>query len=121
MKISYVLQLKDFFILFASGVTIGISYGLLNLIPYLKNSKIYQIIADLIISVGSTLVFLLLINVINMGEFRIFLLVGYILGFVLERITLGKLFAKGFQKVYNWIVNKTKKFAISRLGRIVLK
>lgn len=50
-----------------------------------------------------------------------FLLLGYVLGYYLERLTLGKLFAKGYKKVYNGSINILKKFANSKLGRMILK
>jgi len=56
-----------------------------------------------------------------MGQFRMFLLIGYLLGFYLERITLGKLFAKGYKKLYNFIVKVLKKFAQSKIGKVLLK
>lgn len=121
MKISYVLQLKDFSIMLAIGLILGVLYGILNLFSVVKKNFIFQIIADIIFSITGLIVFIVFINIINMGEFRLFLLIGYALGFILERITLGKLFAKGFKKMYNWLIMILKKFAKSNLGRIIFK
>ena len=121
MKISYILQLKDFFVLLAIGFGIGILYGLLNIPTTIKKRIIIQIITDLLFSFTSLSILLIAINVINMGEFRAFLVIGFILGIFLERISLGKLFAKGYKKVYNCLVKLMKKFANSKFGRIFLK
>ena len=121
MKISYILQLKDFSIMLGIGFCLGIIYGILNIFSTIKHNFPIQIIIDLIFSVISFSTFLIMVNIINMGEFRLFLLEGYVIGFIFERITLGKLFAKGFKKVYNLIVKSLKKFSESRLGRIILK
>ena len=121
MKIHYIFQLKDFLIILLVGLVIGAIYGLLNLPMIIKKHRILQIISDLLFSLIAYFTFLILINIINMGEFRLFLLIGYILGFVIERITIGKLFAKGFKKVYNMLKLLIKKFAVSKFGRAILK
>ena len=121
MKISYILQLKDFTIMLGIGFVLGIFYGLLNCSTIIKAHLVIQIIIDLIFSFISFSCLIIMINIINMGEFRLFLILGYIIGFILERITLGKIFAKGFKKLYTNIVIITKKFANSRIGRFLLK
>lgn len=105
MKISYLLQLKDFFIMFLFGIIIATIYNLLNICNYVKIRMFNQIIVDIIIFVIGTLTFIILINKINMGDIRLFLLIGYLLGIIIEQITLGKLFAKIIKKVYNKIHN----------------
>ena len=52
---------------------------------------------------------------------RLFLLVGYILGIVLQKITLGKLFAKLVKFMYNRYISVSAKFKTSKLGKIILK
>lgn len=121
MKISYVLQLKDFLILLLIGFGIGLIYGILNITQKLKRIYILQIIVDIVFCLISTIIFLLVINFINMGEFRLFLLIAYLIGFTIERITLGKIFAKGYKFVYNKIKHFNKKIANSKIGRIILK
>lgn len=121
MKISYILQLKDFSILLIFGVILGVFYGLINIPNSIKKIQIVQIINDLIFSISFSFIFIVLINYINMGEFRLFLLLGYIFGFAIERITLGKLFAKGYKIVYTSTVKQLKKFANSNIGKVILK
>lgn len=113
--------MQDFLFMLAIGFLLGIFYGLLNLSTQIKHNIVIQIIIDLIFCATTTISFTLLINIINMGEFRLFLLIGYMLGFMFERISIGKLFAKGFKKVYTRLINILKKFADSKLGRIIFK
>lgn len=121
MKLSYILQLKDLCIVLFFGFIIGIIYGLLNIPTNIKKNLPLQIILDLIFSIIYTIIFLILINIINQGELRLFLFIGYLLGFILERITLGKLFAKGYKNMYNLIVKLIKKLYQSKIGRIIFK
>ena len=121
MKLSYVLQLKDFSIMFGLGVFLGIIYGILNMYSYVKKIFFIQIISDIFFTIIAFCIFIYAINKINLGEFRLFLLIGYLLGFFVERITLGKIFAKGFKYVYTILVNKLKQFTKSKFGRIIFK
>ena len=121
MKISYVLQLKDFTVMLLIGIIIGAIYGILNIITTINRKLVFQIIIDFITSIIATFTLIITINYINMGQFRVFLVLGYLLGIIIERITLGKLFAKGYKFVYNNIVKSFKKFANSKFGKVVLK
>ena len=103
------------------GGIIGVFYGLFS-IPTLITKKVYlRIIIDLLSTISATTIFIIAINYINMGQIRLFLLLGYCLGIIIERITLGKLFAKGYKFVYTNIVKQLKRFANSKLGKVVLK
>ena len=48
MKISYVLQLKDFSIMFGIGIVLGLIYGILNIPNFIKEYVIIRIICDII-------------------------------------------------------------------------
>lgn len=121
MKISYILQLKDFLILFGIGAVLGIFYGLLNIPNNIKERLFLRIINDLVFSILFFGTLFLLIEYINLGKIRIYLCIGYLLGFTIERITLGKLFAKEYKKLYTFSINVLKKFYSSKLGRIIFK
>lgn len=121
MKISYILQLKDFSIMLGIGFLIGIIYGVLNTFKVIKSLYILQIIADILFSITVFFTFIWTINQINLGEFRLFLLIGFLLGIALERITLGKLFAKTFKYMYTMLIKFFKKFNNSTIGRIIFK
>ena len=121
MKISYILQLKDLSIMLGFGFILGVIYGILNISNFIKKRLISQIISDIIFSIVAIIAFIILINKINLGQIRLFLCIGYILGFTIERITIGKLFAKGYKNVYNYIVKLVKKFNSSKIGRFIFK
>ena len=121
MKISYIFQLKDFSIMILFGFFLGIFYGILNIPNFIKEKFYIRIIADIIFSIVSIILLLILTNKINLGEHRLYLIIGYVLGFVIERNTLGKLFAKGYKNVYNHFVIILKKFINSKIGRFIFK
>jgi hypothetical protein len=121
MKISYILQIKDLCIVLVFGFIIGILYNISNSHNNIKKILAIQIISDIVFTLIFSGTFLLLINILNQGEIRLFLLCGYLLGFSIEKITLGKLFAKSFKCVYNLIIKGLKSLYKSRLGRIIFK
>lgn len=121
MKFSYILQIKELSIMMICGLFLGIIYEVLNIIPNLKKNIVLQITADIIFSFISLFSFIIIINVLNRGEIRLFLLIGFLLGFVIERITIGKLFAKTYKKMYTFIVKALKSLYRSNLGRIIFK
>ena len=121
MKISYILQLKDFSIMLIIGLLLGVVYGILKMPNRIKKLYILEIISDIIFVILSTTICIFAINKINYGSIRLFLLLGYIIGFIIERITLGKLFAKGFIWVYNKSIKNINKFKTTSLGRIFFK
>lgn len=121
MKISYTLQLNDFFILSLIGIFVGIVYEFLNILPRIKKRVSLQIIADIIFTLLAFFIFIVSVNIINLGQLRAFLITAYTLGFTLERITIGKIFAKAYKKLYTYLIKVAKVFAKSKLGRILLK
>lgn len=121
MKLSYVLQLKDFLILLLFGFVFGICYGIISATNLPHKNLILKNILDFLFALFGVVLFIILVLFVNLGEFRLFLLFGYIIGIILERITLGKIFAKGYIWVYNTVVASVKKFAKSRVGRIIFK
>lgn len=121
MKLSYILNLRDFAIVFLIGFILGIFYGILSAIICSQKSVIIKNILDFLFTILSLTIFLTLILYINLGEFRLFLLVGYVLGIILERRTLGKIFAKGYNWVYNKLIAGARKFTKSKVGRFIFK
>ena len=103
------------------GIILGIIYGILNISNFIKKRFITQLITDLIFSIIGIIVFIIVVNRINLGEIRTYLCVGYLLGFIIERISIGKLFAKGYKNVYNSIVKSIKRFGESKIGRFIFK
>lgn len=108
-------SLKQSYIFFGTiyfGIIAGIFRDLtIFILKLLKNNKVIKIILDLIFSLIFSFLFIICLNVVNFGEFRIYLLLSYILGFILERKTLGFLVDFIFEKIYNFIVKIIKKLS----------
>jgi len=121
MKISYVLQLEYLLIMIGIGFIIGIFYGVINIFNKIKKIYLLQICTDCFFCILFTSLLIISCNILNMGQLRLYLIFGYILGFTLERITLGKIFAKGYKYVYNKIVNLIKLFIKSKFGKVIFK
>lgn len=121
MTISTILQLQDFVIMFLLGICLGIAYGLINTLNNIHQNIFLQIFCDIIFVIIAFTLFFLSLNKINLGSLRLYLLIGYLLGFTIERITLGKLFAKGIQNVYNKMKIIIKRFKTSKLGKFIFK
>ena len=107
--------------MFWIGIVLGLIYGILNIPNFIKEFVIIRIICDIIFVSFFTLSFIYLVELINLGSIRAYLFIGYLLGFGIERTTLGKLFAKGYKKVYNLIILGSKRFKKSKLGNIIFK
>lgn len=96
--------LKQFYIALGTiyfGLLAGISKDISNFIKKPIKSKILKNIIDVIMVIVFSLLFILCINVVNFGEIRLYLLVVFLLGYVLERISLGNLVDFILDKVYN--------------------
>ena len=105
LKQSYIFLGSIYF-----GLIIGIIKNGINLIiNTFKNNKIITFIFDLIFMLIFGLLFIFCINLINFGEFRVYLLLGYICGFVIEIKTLGFLVDFVFKKIYTFIIFLYKK------------
>lgn len=88
---------------------------------FVKYKKAYFIVCDIFICLLFTGVFLLFINILNFGEFRAYLLLAYTLGFIIERKTLGKLFAKLHGLLYNGYKKQIASFKKTRMAKFLFK
>lgn len=106
LKQSYIFLGSIYF-----GLLLGIIKNIINqIIKVCKNNKIVTLILDLIFMLIFSFLFIFCINIVNFGEFRVYLLIGFILGFVLEIKTLGFLVDFVLKKIYTFI-----KFVYSKL------
>lgn len=121
MKLSYVLQMRDFTILLIAGFILGIIFSVLSAPSFTRTKLPIKIPMDLIFTLIFAIVFIEVVNQVNMGEFRLFLIIAYLSGIILELRTLGKLFAKGNKWVYNRLINLCKHIKESRLGKVIFK
>ena len=103
------------------GLLCGISKDLcLFILKLVKNNKIVNFILDVVFSLIATILFIICLNVVNFGEFRIYLLLTYILGFILERKTLGYIVDFIFEKIYNLINKIIKKLINTKFFKRIL-
>lgn len=106
-------SLKQGYIFFGSvyfGLIIGIIYDFCKFnVRLLKNKKVAQIIFDCFFSITFVLLFFVCLNVVYFGEFRLFVLISFILGFVLEQKSLGFLVDFIIKKLYNFFVVISKR------------
>lgn len=109
LKQSYIFLGCLYFGLIA-GILKEVSVFVINLF---KKNKIITFIIDLIYMLVFSLLFILCINIVNYGEFRVYLLLGYILGYILERKSLGFLVDFIIKKIYTFI-----KFIYNKLIKI---
>lgn len=79
----------------------------------LKNNIVLTIIFDIIFVLIATVVFVVGLQFCNYGQFRLFLLINYIFGFVLQKISIGDLVAKFFKLIYNLVIKITKNKKVS--------
>lgn len=95
-------QTQIFFLLVYFGLLCGIFMELKILICHaLKNNKIVKFILDISFMLLCALVFVYAKNLACYGEFRLYLLVGFVLGVILEHISIGFLVEKFFKLMYN--------------------
>ncbi len=115
------IQSNLFLVFLVIGFVVAILWELILFINNpIKNIIIKQIIEVPFAIVFVFLFFAMLIN-FNYGEFRMFLLVAYIFGFVIERKTLGKLFAKLNYWLYNKFIKVKNYLKQTKIGKRVLK
>ncbi len=86
------------------GICVGVIYDTLLYIRKIYNTKLVTIFTDIIFASVLTIVFVLGLQFCNYGQFRVFLLLTYIFGFVLQKITMGDLVAKFIKFIYNLII-----------------
>ncbi len=84
------------------GFLVGAVYGVLGFVKLLtKNNFIINNIINFLFGIGVGMVVLITTINLNYGMFRWFIIVGFVVGVLFERKTLGKLFAKIFLFLYN--------------------
>jgi hypothetical protein len=84
------------------GILGGVLFELKDIVqmPF-KTNKFLKIIIDALSCFLLSLVFLFAVNFTNYGEIRLYIIFSFLLGFLLERISIGILVAKGAKFLYN--------------------
>lgn len=95
-------QGQIFLVMLYFGLLTGVFFEGKNLVEraFSKNKTIC-VVLDTLFMVLSALIFIYAKNLANYGEFRIYLLLAFGLGIVLEHISIGFLVEKFFVGVYN--------------------
>lgn len=86
-----------------------------------KKNVILKNITDFINALVFGVLFFISINFHNFGEFRLYLLISFVLGFICEQKTINKPFAKLLNFGYNGIAKLLKKFKNSKCGKVLFK
>ena len=85
------------------GLIIGIVYEILNYIFKFSKKKFFLFFKDILFSILFTSLFIFCLLKVNYGEFRLFVLLSYFVGFILERLSLGYLVDFLINKLYNFL------------------
>lgn len=84
------------------GIVLGVVYGAVGILKIIfKNNIVVSNILDFIFAILSGVAVIFFVVNFNFGVFRWFIVVGVLIGILLERKTLGKIFAKIFLLMYN--------------------
>jgi hypothetical protein len=114
------------FVLFCLGLGLGFLLGAVYDIVYflkltVKNNFIVSNILNFVYVCFYGLVVLGSVINFNYGQFRLFLVLSFVLGTLLHRKTLGKIFAKIFLCLYNKLCKGLKTLTKTKLVKKVLK
>lgn len=104
------LQGQIFLGMFYFGLIAGIFLEAKNLLDKIFKNKIFIAITDFSFLLISSFLFILSENLFNYGEFRLFLLIAFVLAVYLEHKTIGYLVEKFFILAYNFINKLYTKF-----------
>ena len=96
------LQGQIFLCVLYFGLIGGVVFEAKNLVEKsLSQNKVVCFVLDLLYMIFCACLFVFAKNIANFGEFRIYLLISFILGVVIEHITVGFLVEKFFMLLYN--------------------
>lgn len=109
------------FWLFLLGLAGGAVFGASSCLSKLFPHYVFRFIFDISGCLVSGILFVYGITVFNSGDLRLFLIVAYLLGVLVERRTVGILFAKLFDSVYNNVAKFIKREPKTKLGKIIFK
>ena len=100
------LQSKIFLCTMYFGILGGICLTAIKMLQKVFSKKVFVIVGDILLSLVFAVLFLSCINIFNFGCFRLYELIGFVLGIVLEQISLNNL----VEKFLNLIYTLTRKF-----------
>ena len=105
MMFETLLQGEIFLCFLFFGAICGIVFSSKKMIDKaFKKSKLIVLITDIVFMFLFSIMFIYAKNIYNFGEFRLFLLMAYIIGIVWEQISLDFLVVKFLKMSYNFFV-----------------
>ena len=111
--------------MFFVGLLIGVFYEVCFFIRKVFVFKVFTIVLDIFFVAISFVAVLFAINFCCFGELRLYLFLGLLFGFFLERVSIGFLVAKTLKFIYNNFVveciHKLKKLKGKHRGRKKIK
>ena len=108
-------QPLNFLLIFLIGLGSGLIFDIFKYLTFLCNkNSIIEKIFDCISIVLCGIIFFFACLTLNFGEFRFYLFLGYILGILLERFTLGIFIAKIASCCYNSVRKILNKLLMKR-------
>ena len=106
MEISLINQASTFLVSVILGVFLSFLFDLFRALnASFKLSKKKVLINDIIYFVVSAVITFMCILIINLGEVRIYIIIGEILGFIVYRITLSRFIFNMFVILMNFLRN----------------
>lgn len=104
------------------GFLLGVLFDVIYFLKLLvKRNIIISNIFNFLFALCYGLVVLLITINFNMGQFRLFVLIGFLIGTIFEHKTLGKLFAKMFLWLYNKLCKACCALQKTKLVKKILK
>lgn len=104
------------------GIAFGVLYEIGHAIRGLfRHGVCITICVDVLVFFSSGILFFIAILVTSKGAFYMYQLVGFWLGFLLERISFGFLFAKLWQVVYTKTASVRKKIKNSKFAKKIIR
>ena len=101
-----------FLIIFCAGFVSGLVFDASKYLTFLfNNNKIFQKIFDVVAVAFCGFVFFVCLLYLNFGEFRFYILLGFVLGILIERFSLGLIVAKICAVCYNAFRNLMTKLS----------
>ena len=101
MIVSNTFQLKSAMIMALFGLIAGLIYSITHLKMGIFRNKIYLIVADTLSTISASIILIIGVHLLNYGIYRVYMIAFFVIGYTLEVLTIGKLFAKMFCFVYN--------------------
>ena len=113
-------QLYVFMAILYVGLVVGIIYEIKKLVVTALGSKFLSFVLDFIYGIIFSLMFFIANLKFNLGEIRLFLIITYIFGFYIERISIGYIVTKTVKMLYN-IYTKICNYITKSLKRLFRK